>query len=50
MWHTQRKRVSLRVMVYLKEDIAEQQAQLDSGTRAGRVGGTGRASGTGGTG
>ena len=37
------KRVSLQVILHLKEDIAEQQAQLDSGTRAGRVGRTDKA-------
>lgn len=43
MWYKQRKRVSVRIMLYLKEDIAELQSQLDSGTRAG---GTGRRTAT----
>jgi hypothetical protein len=35
MWYKQRKRISVRVMLYLKEDIAEPQSQLDLSTRAG---------------
>lgn len=33
MWHKQRKRVSLRVTLYLKEAIIEPQSQVDSSTR-----------------
>jgi hypothetical protein len=35
MWYKQRKRISVRVMLYLKEDIAKLQSRLDSSTRAG---------------
>jgi hypothetical protein len=38
MWYKQRKRVSVRITLYLKEDIAEPQSQPDSSARAGGIG------------
>jgi hypothetical protein len=35
MWYKQRKRISVRVMLCLKEDIVEPQSRPDSSTRAG---------------
>ena len=43
MWHEQHKRVSVRIMLYLKEDIIEGPSQLDSS--AGAIG-TGRQTAT----
>jgi hypothetical protein len=46
MWHKQHKRVSLRVTLYLKEDIIEPQPQPDSSARAGGASGAGRRTAT----